>query len=37
MAVFSDWRDFNEHVAKTQLTDAPLAGMLDIHNWNVPS
>lgn len=22
----SDWLDFNEHIAKTQLTDAPLAG-----------
>lgn len=28
MAVFSDWKDFNAHVAKTQLKDAPLAGML---------
>ena len=26
---YSDWRDFNEYIAKVQLVDAPLAGKSD--------
>lgn len=31
----SDWEDFNTHVAKMQLIDAPLAGMLGTYLWCV--